>query len=266
MPSPFPGMDPYLEVSTWMNFHNQFCAEIARQLTPQIRPRYLARLTDQNYTEIALDADDRDKLFYPDVGVMESSSGASRGGAGAVAIVEAPVRVPTIVPESIVHFAVEIRDRLERHLVTSIEVLSPTNKRGVGRKQYLKKRRRILRSDAHLVEIDLLHAGQRVPMKRDLPPAPYYIYVGRVELRPMTDVWPVRLDQPLPQVPIPLLEGDRDVMLDLQSALTAVYDLSDYGLELDYSKPPRVALTPEESTWVVHHLHAAGLRTGSGAM
>ena len=50
-------------------------------------------------------------------------------------------------------------------------------------------------------------------------------------------------------------------MLDLQSALTAVYDLSDYGLELSYSKPPRVALTPEESAWVAHHLHAAGLRT-----
>ncbi len=163
-------------------------------------------------------------------------------------------------PEAVLHFAVEIRDRLGRQLVTAIEILSPTNKRGVGRGEYLKKRRRLLRSEAHLVEIDLLRAGRRIPMERALPPAPYYIYVGRQELRPVTDVWPVRLDQPLPQVPIPLLAGDGDVMLDLQAALTAVYDLSDYGLEIDYSGPPEVPLTPEQSAWVSPHLRAAGLR------
>jgi Protein of unknown function (DUF4058) len=169
--------------------------------------------------------------------------------------------VPTVMPVPIPHFFVEIRDRLGRRLVTAIEVLSPTNKRGVGRQEYLRRRRRLLRSEAHLVEIDLLHAGRRIPMERALPPAPYYVYVGREESRPMTDVWPIRLDQPLPQIPIPLLEGDADVMLDLQSALTAVYDISDYSLEIDYRKPPGVPLTPEESAWVVHRLHAAGLRT-----
>ncbi len=168
--------------------------------------------------------------------------------------------MPTVVPESILHFAVEIRDRLERRLVTAIEVLSPTNKRGVGRGEYLKKRRRILRSEAHLVEIDLLRAGRRIPMERALPPAPYYVYVGRQELRPVTDVWPIRLDQPLPSIPIPLLAGDEDVMLDLQPALTAVYDLSDYGLEIDYSRPPEGSLAPEQSAWVDQHLRAAGLR------
>src|SRR5262245_5194569 len=103
MPSPFPGMDPYLEGSTWMNFHGQLCAEIARQLRPKLRPRYLARSTEM--------------------------------------------------PESILHFAVEIRDRLERRLVTSIEVLSPTNKRSAGRDEYLAERYRIVQSTAHLVEI-----------------------------------------------------------------------------------------------------------------
>jgi hypothetical protein len=261
MPSPFPGMDPYLEGLSWMNFHNQFCAEIARQLGPKIRPRYLARLTERHFTEIALESDEPEPLSYPDVGVIESAPGPGRGGAVAVATVAAPVRVATVVPESILHFSVEIRDRQGRRLVTAIEVLSPTNKHGIGRRQYLKKRVRILRSEAHLVEIDVLRAGRRVPMKRALPPAPYYVYVGREELRPVTDVWPIRLDQPLPQVPIPLLAGDADVMLDLQSAVAAVYDLSDYGLEIDYRKPPEVPLAPEESTWVAHRLHAAGLRT-----
>jgi hypothetical protein len=253
-------MDPYLESSTWMNFHNQLCAEVARQLGPKIRPRYLARLMGRSYTEITAEPDEESRTSLPDVGVLESAPGPGRGGAAAVAIVAAPVRVPTVMPVPIPHFFVEIRDRLGRRIVTAIEVLSPTNKRGVGRREYLKRRRRLLRSEAHLVEIDLLHAGRRVPMERTLPPAPYYVYVGREESRPMTDVWPIRLDQPLPQIPIPLLEGDADVMLDLQSALTAVYDLSDYGLEIDYRKPPGVPLTPEESTWVAHYLHAAGLR------
>src|SRR5262245_28615661 len=260
MPSPFPRMDPYLETSTWMNFHNLLCAEMIRQLGPKVRPRYLARVTEQSYTEIAVEPDGERRPSLPDVNVFESAPGPGRAGAAAVAIVAAPVRVPTVMPVPILHAAVEIRDRLERRLVTAIELLSPTNKRGVGRREYQKKRRRILRSEAHLVEIDLLRAGRRVPMERALPPAPYYVYVGREELRPMTDVWPIRLDQPLPQIPIPLLAGDADVMLDLQQALTAVYDLSDYGLELDYSKPPGVPLTPEESAWVVHHRHAAGLR------
>jgi hypothetical protein len=253
-------MDPYLETSTWMNFHTLLCAEMVRQLGPKIRPRYLARATEQSYTEIAVEPDGQRRPSLPDVNVLESAPGPGRGGAAAVAIVAAPVRVPTIMPVKIPHAAVEIRDRLKRRLVTAIELLSPTNKCGVGRKEYLKKRRRLLRSEAHLVEIDLLRAGRRVPMERSLPPAPYYVYVGREESRPMTDVWPIRLDQPLPQIPIPLLEGDPDVMLDLQSALTVVYDISDYGLELDYTKPPVAPLTPEESTWLVHHLHAAGLR------
>ena len=56
MPSPFPGMDPYLEGSPWMSFHSQLCAEIARQLTPKLRPRYLARLTERFVTDAPEDA------------------------------------------------------------------------------------------------------------------------------------------------------------------------------------------------------------------
>ena len=154
----------------------------------------------------------------------------------------------------------EIRDRLDARLVTAIEVLSPTNKRGEGREEYLENRRPILHSPAHLVEIDLLRRGRRVPMEQALPTAPYYVYVGRHDIRPDTDVWPIRLDRPLAEVPIPLLVGDDDVMLDLQTALTAVYDLSDYGLEIDYARPPEVPLKTRQAAWVDRHLLAAGLR------
>jgi hypothetical protein len=211
MPSPFPGMDPYLEGSTWMNFHGQLCAEIARQLGPKLRPRYLARLTERFFTGTSVDS-------------------------------------------------VEIRDRIERRLVTSIEVLSPSNKRGEGRQEYLAKRRRVLHSTSHLIEIDLLRTGQRVPMKDLLPKAPCYVYVGRFEIRPDTDVWPISLDRSLPQVPVPLLAKDPDVTLDLQLAFTSVYDLSDYDLEIDYTQRPDTPLSPEESDWLDSRLRTVGLR------
>jgi hypothetical protein len=83
-------MDPYLEDLSWMNFHNQFCAEIARQLGPKVRPRYLARLTERYFSEIALEADEPERLSYPDVSVTESAPGPGRGGAVAVATVAAP--------------------------------------------------------------------------------------------------------------------------------------------------------------------------------
>jgi hypothetical protein len=259
MPSPYPGMDPYLEGSTWMNFHGQLCAEIARQLGPKLRPRYLARLTERFFTDISVDPDISKQPIYPDIGLVEP--GISLGGSEGLGIATAPVRVATEMPESILHFSLEIRDRQERRLVTSIEVLSPSNKRGEGRQEYLAKRRRVLLGTAHLVEIDLLRKGQRVPMKELLPSAPYYVYVGRSETRPDTDVWPVLLDRPLPAVPIPLLAEDPDVMLDLQLALTTVYDLSDYDLELDYSRPPDVPLSPKEADWSDSHLRTVGLRS-----
>jgi len=254
-------MDPYLEGSTWMNFHGQLCAEIARQLGPKLGPRYLARLTECFFTDISVDPGASKKSFYPDIGVIEPSI-SSNGGKG-IGIATAPVRVATEMPESILHFSVEIRDRLERRLVTAIEVLSPTNKRGDGREEYLAKRRRVLLSTAHLIEIDLLRKGQRLPMREELPPAAYYVYVGRYEIRPDTDVWPISLDRSLPQVPIPLLGEDPDVELDLQLALTTVYDLSYYDREIDYTKPPDVRLSPKEAEWSDSRLRAAGLRKGS---
>src|SRR5260370_30302491 len=115
MASPFPGMDPYLEGSTWMNFRGQLCAEIARQLGPKVRPRYLARLTERFFTDISIEPEASRERRYPDVGIVESHPLSSRGGG--VGIATAPVRIPTEVPESILHFSVEIRDRLERRLV-----------------------------------------------------------------------------------------------------------------------------------------------------
>jgi uncharacterized protein DUF4058 len=212
MPSPFPGMDPYLEGSLWTTVHGQLAAEIARQLAPKLRPRYLALMTER-------------------------------------LVCEAPEGV-AMIP----HFGVEIRDTQDRRLITSIEILSPTNKRGQRRDEYLAKRRRLLLSTAHLMEIDLLRQGQRVPMRRPLPPAPYFVFLSRAEDRPVIDIWPITLREPLPTVPVPLLPGDPDVSLDLQSALSNIYDLLGYDLAVDYRRPLEVPLSPEDANWAQERL------------
>src|SRR5438270_6339179 len=109
MSKPFPGMDPYLEGDLWTTVHTDLCGEIARQLAPKLRPKYVALSTR------------RVVLAPPDENEMLAGHRFL------------DVALPST-PESIPHISIEIRDVAERRLVTFIEVLSPTNKRGPGRK------------------------------------------------------------------------------------------------------------------------------------
>ncbi len=93
-----------------------------------------------------------------------------------------------------------------------------------------------------------------------IPPVPYFVFLSRAGKRPLTDVWPVGLDHPLPAVPVPLRDGDPDVPLDLQLALTNIYDLGRFDLLVDYKRPPDVPLPPDAETWAEERLRAAGLR------
>ena len=158
------------------------------------------------------------------------------------------------------HISVEIRDVAKRELVTVIEILSPSNKRGEGIDEYRDRRESILRITAHLIEIDLLRKGRRVPMRGKLPSVSYFVFVCRWERRPATDVWPIALNRSLPIIPVPLRKGDDDANLDLQQALTSVYDEGGLRYMIDYAKAPEVPLTPKQSAWVDQHLRAAGLR------
>lgn len=194
--------------------------------------------------------------MIPDVAMFKAGNRARGGKASTV--LDAPLKMATIIPSKVPHTWVEIRDAARRRLVTVLEFLSPFNKRGVGRKQYLRKRRRILMSTTHLVEIDLLRKGRRVPMSRALPDEPYFVFLSRAGQRPETEIWPIALDQPLPTIPIPLLGKDRDVPLNVQQAFTQAYDRCGCDLLIDYSRPPEVALPAEALAWVKRRLKAAG--------
>lgn len=263
MPSPFPGMDPYLEGAEWTSVHAALGAEIARQLAPKVSPNYIVRPVRRFVMdlpdEIAVTRTQR--AAYPDVGIHTiQEEAAAYAAAPQTAVAPLPLYIPTVMAEKVPVLSIEIRDVVERELITALEILSPVNKRGQGYKEYLEKRTRILSSFTHLLEIDLLRKGKRVPMQAPLPDAPYFIFLSRAPQRPICEVWPIHLHQQLPTIPVPLAPPDADVELDLQQALDAVYDIYRYDLSIDYTRPPDPSLTDEEAAWVAARLTAAGLR------
>lgn len=250
MPSPFPGMNPYLEQNdVWHDFHGRFVTRVADSLTSRIRPKYIAKI-DENVYIHELSAEQRLLLGRPDVGVLANQPTA---GSPATATASRAIAAPLFGHvEPAVDFLrepfIEIRDRESRALVTVIELLSPSNK-GIGpdRDQYLVKRKRILSSNVHLVEIDLLRGGPRMPIG-DLPQCDYYVMVSRCEERPRVGLWPIRLREPLPKIPIPLRGDDPDAAIDLQSLMHAVYDAAGYE-DYIYSGTPQPPLHPEDADW-----------------
>lgn len=70
-------------------------------------------------------------------------------------------------------------------------------------------------------------------------------------IRPDVAVWPIQLWDKLPLLPVPLLEPDPDVPLDLAKAVTAVYHRGGYASLIDYSQPPPPPpLSDEEAGWL----------------
>jgi hypothetical protein len=261
MASPFPAMNPYIEAAEiWEDFHANLAIEIRSQLAPQLRPRYIAVLTPHVvYEELSIQ---ETRLAKPDVAILQQDDRAWAGAA--VAIAPAPLigRVALEVPIRLQ--SIEIRDSKTGQLVTSIEILSPVNKRP-GHEAfdtYRRKRRDLLRTDVHLLEIDLLRAGQRPPLETQLPNYPYFVFLSRGEQRPRVEIWPLPLQQAIPLLPIPLRTPDPDIPLDLGRAIQTIYDEAAYDLRIDYRQPPpKPDLTPEDAAWLDAQLRAINLRT-----
>jgi len=249
--SPFPGMDPYLEGEMWQEFHDRLANQISAQLMPLLQPKYVALLSKYFVTQeplLGIGAKSDDQGFYPDVHVSQVKEVVATYSAGTP--VEA-IEMITPMPAKAPILSVEIRDVAKRRLVTAIEILSSANKRGRGFKEYIKKRIALFKTRTHLLEIDLLRAGKRIPLLGDLPPASYYLYLSRFTRRPRTQVWPVQLRDCLPTIPVPLLPPDPDVALDLQAAVNACFALVGYERLLDYTAPPPPPdLSPEDAAWV----------------
>lgn len=258
MSNPFPGMDPYLEGPLWSVVHHNLIEEFARQLTLKVRPKYRARTEER----VVVTAPDPIEVGWlrrrsPDVSVVTTE--APTGG-GSTATLVAPLTQDFLPHESLTETFLEIRRVIDGQWVTAIELLSSTNKRGEGAAEYQHKRREILDSEVHLLEIDLLRIGESFPVTGPLPSVPYFVFLSRANRRPKVEIWPVPLEAPLPSVPVPLLAGDHDVELDIALAFRTIYDLFEYDRDLDYSGSPTIRLSPEQADWADGCLRAAGKR------
>jgi hypothetical protein len=257
-------MDPYLEdPATWPNVHVNLITEIQAQLNRQVRPRYYARAEERVYIS---DQDDPGRrVIVPDVRVRarydEPQEPWAPSGHAALAAAEA-VEVTTLIEDEIREAYVEVVDADLKQVVVVIEVLSPTNKtRGArGQRSYRRKRAEVLSSTSHWIEIDLLRTGERLVAGEVLPYGDYFVHVSRVERRPSGLVWPIRLPQRLPVIPIPLRAPDPDARLDLQETLNNVYDRSSYDLSVDYREDPVPPLPTVYLTWAGQLLREKGLR------
>jgi hypothetical protein len=239
-------MNPYFEQSAhWLDFHTDFLSALRRLLAPHVGPKYIVQLEEHIYIH-DLPPEPRQRLGTADLSVARREHNEFAGAS--LGILEAPaaVRLPEQDVEG-VRF-LEIRDRQERELVTVIELLSPSNKRaGDDREQYLAKRRQLLRSPVHLLEIDLLRGW--MPMPQDgRPECDYSVMISRALLRPTADFWPIRLRDRLPVIPVPLRSPDADAQVDLQETLHRAYDGPGYE-HFIYAGEPEPPLAPADAAW-----------------
>jgi hypothetical protein len=246
MPSPFPGMNPYLEQDdAWQDFHDRLIPAISDALSPQVRPHFIVKIEEHLYIHES-EGWQRIRIGSSDVDIAHApgTPNAPRG----TATLDAPAHV--LLPHAHVdnETYLEIRDRKNRELITVIELLSPTNKKpGPDREQYLAKRANVLRSAAHFVEIDLLRGWPRMP-SANAPASDYCIMVSQVDERPRAAYWPVMLREPLLPIPIPLREPVPLARLDLQAVLHLVYDRAGYE-DYIYQGQPTPALGPADAAW-----------------
>ncbi len=252
MPSPFPGMDPYIEQSRlWVDFHSDLASEIRAELNSQIRPVYFARLTPYTTYEAIELFRSRRQAIRPDVGVLREV--AAPYYAGNVAVLDPPIESEISMDDLLDFLGVEILRSGDEQLITAIEILSPVNKRPGhdAHWDYRRKRRDLLRSDVHFLEIDLLRGGERTLLEHLAPDTPYCISLSRADDRPYISVWPIPLNSRLPTVPVPLDFGDPDAVLPLGQIVASVYERGGYDAQIDYRQPvPPPALSNEEAAWV----------------
>jgi hypothetical protein len=265
-------MNPYIEVSDlWEDFHDNLIAEIKRALTPVLPQGYVARTGKRCYVVLADTEGKSKRSFVPDISLTrervgsrpqkaDPSQGATTAPPGEARSMRAFIE--TDYEEKFIDIY-ELKP--ERRLVTSIEILSPSNKRrhSLGRKKYLRKRQGLLLGKANLVEFDLLRGGERLPMLDPWPDSPYTILVAREEEAPTCRVWPAYMDRPLPSIPIPLSRPDPDIELALQPLVDAIYDRGRYDQDIDYTRPLSPPLRKAESDLLKQYLHAGESPAGT---
>lgn len=224
MPSPFPGMDPYLESPEFFHdLHILLIAQLTEMLNTGLPDGFSARMEEQIY------GDDKDFIVQG---------------------------------ERLQHILVTTA-RGQRRVVAAIEVLSPVNKRGRGREQYLDKQQELLQSEVHLIEIDLLRSGQHTlavdaTLLREETDWDYLVCLHRAGAS-LIECWDLRITERLPAIPIPLNAETPDFIVDLQTAFDALYEKGPFRREIDYTSEPTPRLPNPTALWAETLLKEKGL-------
>ncbi len=250
-------MDPYLEGPDWPDFHNSYAYIIKKILAPQLARRYAVRL--EKYAVLDTEPLHGMGIIYPDVEVWQKPPESFLEPA--ISYAPSPILTP---PTATLPFpgtmeirvpVIEIRDLEKNRLITSIEILSPVNKRNPGFEKHLVKQRKLHQKGVHLIEIDLLRLGKRTLNHPVAASAHYLISLlrgGHSE----ANLWAITIADTLPTIPVPVKEPDKDAVLDLQNAFNTVYEESFYRDAIDYEKdPPPPLFSPEQAKWIKARLH-----------
>ena len=262
MPSPFPGMDPWLEgPEHWHNVHRILITLIAAELNRTL-PEGFAATIDENVYLVS--PSDR---FLPDVAVLRTNNFSTAPNlptaSGSIFVATRPYEIVEEQEEVREPFIRVVATHGSRPVVTVIEVLSPINKTGEGREQYRKKQFEILESETHLLEIDLLRGGQHtvsvdptslITQYRGF--CDYLVCLHRAGRGHRYTCWPFTLYDPLPTVLVPLSVGHTEVPLDLGVIFVRCYEEGPFRRTVDYSQPPSPRLKPSDARWAAELLSA----------
>lgn len=258
MRSPFPGMNPYLEQEdAWRDFHNSMMTAVRSQMLASLRGKYVIKLEQMLF--IHEPPAHRRMFGQADLGVTDVPKRRKSKSGGSVALMEPAMRTIPVGIDYEKHFQIHLYTHREKRLVTVIEMLSPSNKSGADRGQYLAKRGQILASSAHLVEIDCLRGGPRMPVD-DLPDSDYCIVVSRAEERPLARVWNFNLPDRLPKIAIPLVAPESEFVLDLQKAFDFAFELGGYD-DYIYESKPKPRLNKAQLEWATKLLKSQSSRS-----
>jgi len=263
-------MDPYLEhPALWPGVHQGLITYMQAVLNTILPPHYVADIGERLYVV------QPERSIYPDVVVIEHPPvippATQETTSASVAAVSDPPWILTLHPVEMREVFIEILSiGNESHVVTVIEVLSPSNKTAgtPGRDLYLAKQKELLESQTHLIEFDFLHSGEYTvaPPREGLLAYgtwDYLVSLHRGGQGYRYEVWAVTLRQRLPRVRVPLADGDPDVVLDLQAVFDRCYDAAAYARRLDYRREPSISLRQDDAAWVATLLHERGLRARS---
>lgn len=248
MPSPFPGMDPYLEDPViWSDFHGTLLVSIRAELNKLLPEGYVARWDRYVWIDDP-DSEAAGPLGRPDVFVADTLNRAREETGVSVLSAPASAVLPAVEPRG-KPFLKIVEARTHR-VVTVLELLSHANKSsGKDREAYLAKRQEYFRSGTNLIEIDFLRSGQRPPIAGDVTVTDYYIIISRAIDYPNAGVWPLSVRNQLPPIPVPLDPQIEPVELSLQLCMNRTFDEGRYDREIDYSQAPNPPLRAEDAAW-----------------